>query len=94
MIGVRNSVSARHFHCLLERRQVLSIIMFLLNYANLNPMQILNVEIPFYFKNIVDSMNVDFATVGGTAYTVAGSMIIACKNGSILKKKGLVTNAF
>lgn len=23
-------------------------------------------------------MNVDFATVGGTAYTVAGSMIIAC----------------
>jgi ABC transporter ATM len=36
------------------------------------------VEIPFYFKNIVDSMNVDFATLGGTAYTVAGSMIIAC----------------
>ncbi|CAI7646894.1 unnamed protein product [Penicillium viridicatum] len=39
--------------------------------------KILNVEIPFYFKNIVDSMNVDFATLGGTAYTVAGSMIIA-----------------
>ncbi|KAJ5169851.1 ABC transporter integral membrane type 1 [Penicillium coprophilum] len=38
---------------------------------------ILNVEIPFYFKNIVDSMNVDFASIGGTAYTVAGSMIIA-----------------
>lgn len=35
-------------------------------------------EVPFYFKNIVDSMNVDFATLGGTAYTVAGSMIIAC----------------
>lgn len=50
-------------------------------------MQILNVEIPFYFKNIVDSMNVDFATVGGTAYTVAGSMIIACKNDNILKKR-------
>ena len=44
--------------------------------------QILNVEVPFYFKSIVDSMNVDFATVGGTAYTVAGSMIIACKSGS------------
>lgn len=55
--------------------------------------QILNVEIPFYFKNIVDSMNVDFATVGGTAYTVAGSMIIACKDSSILKK-ALVTNMF
>ncbi|KAJ5174342.1 Iron-sulfur clusters transporter atm1 [Penicillium canariense] len=39
--------------------------------------KILNVEVPFYFKNIVDSMNVDFATLGGTAYTVAGSMIIA-----------------
>ncbi|KAF7155166.1 hypothetical protein CNMCM5623_006593 [Aspergillus felis] len=39
--------------------------------------KILNVEVPFYFKNIVDSMNIDFATVGGTAYTVAGSMIIA-----------------
>ncbi|KAF7115798.1 hypothetical protein CNMCM5793_003438 [Aspergillus hiratsukae] len=39
--------------------------------------KILNVEVPFLFKNIVDSMNIDFATVGGTAYTVAGSMIIA-----------------
>ncbi|KAL6233174.1 hypothetical protein BDW75DRAFT_195597 [Aspergillus navahoensis] len=39
--------------------------------------KVLNVEVPFYFKSIVDSMNVDFASVGGTAYTVAGSMIIA-----------------
>ncbi|KAJ6090260.1 hypothetical protein N7486_009075 [Penicillium sp. IBT 16267x] len=39
--------------------------------------KILNVEVPFYFKSIVDSMNVDFASLGGTAYTVAGSMIIA-----------------
>ncbi|GAB1216710.1 Iron-sulfur clusters transporter atm1, mitochondrial [Aspergillus terreus] len=39
--------------------------------------KILNVEVPFYFKSIVDSMNVDFAAIGGTAYTVAGSMIIA-----------------
>lgn len=93
MIGARSSVSARHFHCLLEQRQVLSVPVFSLNHANMNPMQILNVEIPFYFKNIVDSMNVDFATLGGTAYTVAGSMIIACKNGSILKN-GLVTNTF
>jgi ABC transporter ATM len=51
----------------------------------MNPIQILNVEIPFYFKNIVDSMNVDFAAVGGTAYTVAGSMIIACEDFSISK---------
>ncbi|KAL3492395.1 P-loop containing nucleoside triphosphate hydrolase protein [Aspergillus germanicus] len=39
--------------------------------------KILNVEVPFYFKSIVDSMNIDFASIGGTAYTVAGSMIIA-----------------
>ena len=38
--------------------------------------KILNVEVPFYFKSIVDSMNIDFA-VGGTAWTVAGSMILA-----------------
>lgn len=43
-----------------------------------NVLQVLNVEVPFYFKNIVDSMNIDFAAVGGTAYTVAGAMIIAC----------------
>jgi ATP-binding cassette subfamily B (MDR/TAP) protein 7 len=41
--------------------------------------KLLNVQVPFYFKNIVDSMNIDFAAVGGTATTVAGSMILACK---------------
>lgn len=40
--------------------------------------KVLNVQVPFYFKSIVDSMNVDFLAVGGTAWTVAGSMIIAC----------------
>ncbi|KAI9738337.1 MAG: Iron-sulfur clusters transporter atm1, mitochondrial [Cirrosporium novae-zelandiae] len=39
--------------------------------------KILNVNVPFYFKNIVDSMNIDFMAVGGTAWTVAGAMIIA-----------------
>lgn len=39
--------------------------------------KILNVEVPFYFKSIVDSMNIDFTAVGGTAWTVAGSMIVA-----------------
>lgn len=43
-------------------------------------LQVLNVEVPFYFKSIVDSMNVDFAALGGTAYTVAGTMILACKD--------------
>ena len=41
--------------------------------------KVLNVQVPFYFKSIVDSMNIDFAAVGGTATTVAGSMIMACK---------------
>ena len=40
--------------------------------------QILNVQVPFYFKNIVDSMNVDFVALGGTAWTVGGAMIVAC----------------
>ena len=39
--------------------------------------KLLNVQVPFYFKNIVDSMNIDFAAVGGTAWTVGGSMIVA-----------------
>lgn len=39
--------------------------------------KVLNVQVPFYFKSIVDSMNVDFAALGGTAWTVAGSMILA-----------------
>lgn len=32
---------------------------------------------PFYFKSIVDSMNIDFVAVGGTAATVAGAAIFA-----------------
>lgn len=39
--------------------------------------KVLNVQVPFYFKSIIDSMNIDFMAVGGTATTVAGSMILA-----------------
>ncbi|EOO00606.1 putative iron-sulfur clusters transporter atm1 protein [Phaeoacremonium minimum UCRPA7] len=39
--------------------------------------KVLNVQVPFYFKSIVDAMNIDVASVGGTATTVAGAMIIA-----------------
>ncbi|KAK7516240.1 P-loop containing nucleoside triphosphate hydrolase protein [Phyllosticta citriasiana] len=39
--------------------------------------KVLNVQVPFYFKSIVDSMNIDFLTLGGTAWTVAGSLIVA-----------------
>ncbi|WYZ33835.1 hypothetical protein EsH8_I_000111 [Colletotrichum jinshuiense] len=39
--------------------------------------KVLNVQVPFYFKSIVDSMNIDFGATGGTAATIAGSMILA-----------------
>jgi ATP-binding cassette subfamily B (MDR/TAP) protein 7 len=39
--------------------------------------KLLNVQVPYYFKSIVDSMNIDFLAIGGTAWTVAGSMIVA-----------------
>ncbi|KAI1438081.1 P-loop containing nucleoside triphosphate hydrolase protein [Xylaria sp. CBS 124048] len=39
--------------------------------------KVLNVQVPFYFKNIVDAMNIDFGAAGGTATVVAGSMILA-----------------
>jgi ATP-binding cassette, subfamily B (MDR/TAP), member 7 len=39
--------------------------------------KVLNVQVPYYFKSIVDSMNIDFLAVGGAAWTVAGSMILA-----------------
>lgn len=51
-----------------------------LSVALLVSAKLLNVQVPFYFKSIVDSMNIDFATLGGTAGTVAGSMIVACKS--------------
>ncbi len=44
--------------------------------------KVLNVQVPFYFKSIVDAMNVDTAvvaagTTGGAVATVAGTMILA-----------------
>lgn len=39
--------------------------------------KVMNVQVPFYFKSIVDTMNIDVATVGGTATTIAGAMILA-----------------
>ncbi|KAI0886704.1 P-loop containing nucleoside triphosphate hydrolase protein [Annulohypoxylon maeteangense] len=39
--------------------------------------KVLNVQVPFYFKSIVDAMNIDIGDTGGTAVMIAGSMIIA-----------------
>ncbi|KAH6686635.1 iron-sulfur cluster transporter ATM1 [Plectosphaerella plurivora] len=39
--------------------------------------KVLNVQVPFYFKSIVDAMNVDVGAAGGTVTVVAGSMILA-----------------
>jgi ATP-binding cassette, subfamily B (MDR/TAP), member 7 len=39
--------------------------------------KVLNVQVPFYFKSIVDALNVDIGATGGTAATIAGTMILA-----------------
>lgn len=39
--------------------------------------KVLNVQVPFYFKSIVDAMNVDVGAMGGNATVIAGSMILA-----------------
>ncbi|KAL8711113.1 MAG: hypothetical protein Q9220_004494 [cf. Caloplaca sp. 1 TL-2023] len=39
--------------------------------------KVLNIQVPFYFKSIVDALNVDFVTLAGTAWTVGGAMIVA-----------------
>ncbi|KAE9991172.1 hypothetical protein EG327_000354 [Venturia inaequalis] len=39
--------------------------------------KVLNVQIPFYFKSIVDNMNIDFLATSGTAWTVVGSLVLA-----------------
>lgn len=38
--------------------------------------KLLNVQVPFFFKNIVDSMNIDFASTSHTAWTVAGTVVV------------------
>lgn len=39
--------------------------------------KLLNVQVPFYFKNIIDEMNIDWALQAGTLGTVIGTMILA-----------------
>jgi ABC transporter ATM len=78
MTGARSCVSAQRLPYLLEQRYGDYHSREAWGKGVYNFLQILNVQVPFYFKNIVDSMNIDFAAVGGTAYTVAGAMIIAC----------------
>lgn len=39
--------------------------------------KLLNVQVPFFFKSIIDSMNVDWANEIGTVGTVVGTMIFA-----------------
>lgn len=39
--------------------------------------QVLNVQVPFFFKEIIDGMNIDFLSMGGTVWTAAGAAIVA-----------------
>ncbi|ORY86424.1 iron-sulfur clusters transporter atm1 [Protomyces lactucae-debilis] len=38
--------------------------------------KLLNVQVPFFFKNIVDSMNIDFAATSSTTWTIAGTVVV------------------
>ncbi|KAM7186676.1 putative iron-sulfur clusters transporter [Rhypophila sp. PSN 637] len=52
--------------------------------------KVLNVQVPFYFREIVDSLNIDFATTGGTATSVAGAMILgygAARIGAVVSQE-------
>lgn len=52
--------------------------------------KVLNVQVPFYFREIVDSLNIDFATTGGTATGVAGAMILgygAARIGAVVSQE-------
>lgn len=51
-------------------RVVLALLLLILS-------KLLNVQVPFFFKDIIDSMNIDWASELGTAGTVAGTMILA-----------------
>jgi len=39
--------------------------------------KVLNVHVPFYFREIIDRLNIDVAAVGGTVSAVAGAVIFA-----------------
>lgn len=43
--------------------------------------KLLNVQVPFYFKNIVDSLNIPLAELSAeqTVWTVAGTAIVGCE---------------
>ncbi|KAF8001269.1 hypothetical protein HF325_003770 [Metschnikowia pulcherrima] len=50
-------------------------------------LKVLNVQVPFFFKSIIDEMNVDWAGDIGTVGTVIGTMILAyggARFGSVL----------
>ena len=40
--------------------------------------KVLNVQVPFYFKEIVDAMNVEM-TAGSTVWVLAGVSVVGCK---------------
>ena len=42
-------------------------------------MQLLNVQVPLLFKQVIDSLNVDLAAAS-TVWVVAGSLILGCKS--------------
>ncbi len=41
--------------------------------------QLLNVQVPLLFKQVIDALNVDLASAS-TVWVVAGSLILGCKS--------------
>lgn len=62
--------SERKLHDLLEH-DLLTMRLF----------QLLNVQVPFYFKSIVDSLNIPVSELSGsqTLWTVAGTAVVGCE---------------
>lgn len=46
--------------------------------------KLLNVQVPFFFKDIIDKLNVDFP-VEATALSVVGAVVLGCKSGAHIR---------
>lgn len=53
--------------------------------------KVLNVYVPFFFKAIIDGLNVDFLSVGGTVWTVAGSLVVGCESKTTWNLSAILT---
>ena len=62
-------------------KQIEAPLLILVDWA----MQLLNVQVPFYFKSIVDSLNIPLSelTAEQTVWTLGGTAVVGCKQFSL-----------